>query len=98
MAASNFTESWLADKSRGLAAMQSLTSSERFEMEAMPHLNGLFRSATRMVGERSRAEDVVQEVFLQAWRFRFPLLKETEEFIEANLAAAPPIPDKLTDA
>ena len=127
MAASNLTERWFAGESRGLAAMKSLTSSERFEMEAMPHLNDLFRSATRMVGEQSRAEDVVQEVFLQAWKsfdkfqtgtncrawlykilfhcvnhqrrkwFRFPVLRETEEFIEANLAAAPIIPDKLTD-
>ena len=127
MATSNLAEIWIVGESRGLAAMQTLTSSERFELEAMPHLNDLFRSATRIVGEQSRAEDVVQEVFLQAWKsfdkfqtgtncrawlykilfhcvnhqrrkwFRFPLLKETEEFIEANLAAASVIPDKLTD-
>ena len=40
----------------------------RFESEAMPHLNDLFRTATRVTGERGQAEDVVQEVFLQAWR------------------------------
>ena len=81
----------------------------------MPHLNDLFRTATRMVGEKARAEDVVQEVYLQAWKsfnkfqtgtnckawlykilfysvnhyrrkwFRFPLLKDTEEFLEANI-------------
>ena len=127
MAATNFPVSWGAGEARGLAAMQSLTSSERFEAEAMPHLNDLFRSATRMVGDRGRAEDVVQEVFMQAWKsfdkfqtgtncrawlyrilfhcvnhhrrkwFRFPLLKEKEEFLESNLAAPPPIPEKLTD-
>ena len=41
---------------------------ERFEAEAMPHLNDLFRTALRMTGERGQAEDVVQEVYLQAWR------------------------------
>jgi hypothetical protein len=41
---------------------------ERFEVEAMPHLNDLFRTALRMTGERGQAEDVVQEVYLQAWR------------------------------
>jgi RNA polymerase sigma-70 factor (ECF subfamily) len=41
---------------------------ERFEVEAMPHLNDLFRTALRMTGERGHAEDVIQEVYLQAWR------------------------------
>lgn len=40
----------------------------RFEAEAMPHLNDLFRTATRLTGERGQAEDVLQEVYLQAWR------------------------------
>src|SRR6059036_416260 len=100
---------------------------ERFEAEAMPHLNDIFRTATRLLGERARAEDIVQEVYLQAWKsfhrfetgtncrawlfkilfhcvnhhrrkwFRFPLLKETEEFLEANLTAAPPVPEHITD-
>jgi RNA polymerase sigma-70 factor, ECF subfamily len=100
---------------------------ERFETEAMPHLHDLYRTATRVLGDPARAEDVVQEVFLQAWKsfdrfepgtncrawlykilfhcadhhrrkwFRFPLLKETQEHMESNLAAPEPIPDKLTD-
>src|ERR1051326_323655 len=100
---------------------------ERFESEAMPHLNGLFRTALRMTGERSQSEDVLQEVYLQAWRsfdrfeagtncrawlykilfhcvshhrrkwFRFPLLKETEEFLETNLAAPAPVAEQVTD-
>ena len=40
----------------------------RFEDEAMPHLSDLFRTATRLVQDRARAEDVVQEVYYQAWR------------------------------
>jgi len=103
------------------------SAAERFEVDAMPHLNDIFRTATRVLGDRGRAEDVAQEVFLQAWKsfhrfepgtncrawlfkilfhcvnhhrrkwFRFPLLKETEEFIEANLPCAVPIPQHLTD-
>ena len=34
----------------------------------MPHLNGIFRAATRLLGSSSRAEDVVQDVYLQAWK------------------------------
>jgi RNA polymerase sigma-70 factor, ECF subfamily len=98
-----------------------------FDAEAMPHLNDLYRTAARMLGDRARAEDVVQEVYLQAWKsfhrfekgtncrawlfkilfhcvnhhrrkwFRFPLLKETEEFLETNLVAPSPIVEQLTD-
>lgn len=98
-----------------------------FDAEAMPHLNDLFRIALRMTGDRTRAEDAVQETFLQAWKsfarfesgtnckawlyrilfhcvhhqrrkwFRFPALKETEEFLEANLTAPEPIPEGLRD-
>lgn len=102
--------------------------SRSFEAEAMPHLDDLFRMALRMTGDRTRAEDTVQEAYLQAWKsfdrfeqgtncrawlfrilfhcvhherrkwFRFPLLKDTEEFLEANLPAAEPITEKLSDA
>ena len=93
----------------------------------MPHLNDLFRTAVRLTGDRSRAEDAVQEVYLQAWKsfhrfeagtncrawlykilfhcvsherrrwFRFPLLKESEEFVEVNLVYTAPVPEQLTD-
>jgi len=108
-------------------AVPGTSKAERFEAEAMPHLGDLFRTATRLVGDRGRAEDVVQDVYLQAWKsfdrfetgtncrawmfkilfhcahhdrrkwFRFPLLKESEEHVQANLAAADPIPEHLTD-
>ena len=139
MAASQAIGQWMIDDSPrgnpailGFPARQSNSAAEvpaadRFEAEAMPHMNDIFRTATRLLGERSRAEDIVQEVYLQAWKsfhrfetgtncrawlfkilfhcvnhhrrkwFRFPLLKETEEFLESNLTSSPPIPDKLTD-
>jgi len=39
-----------------------------FEAEAMPYLGDLFRTALRMTGDRARAEDVVQETCLHAWK------------------------------
>ena len=39
-----------------------------FEREAMPHLDALYRAALRMVGSATDAQDIVQDVFLQAWR------------------------------
>jgi RNA polymerase sigma-70 factor, ECF subfamily len=42
--------------------------SERFEREALPHLNDIFRTAGRILGDAARAEDVAQEVYLQAWK------------------------------
>ena len=106
---------------------EGASAAHRFASEAMPHLNDLFRTATRVLGERGRAEDVVQEVYLKAWKsferfesgtncrawlykilfhcvnhhrrkwFRFPLLKENEEFLEANLTYSPPVAEHLTD-
>ena len=124
MAASQAIEQWMNDNTSQAA---EIPAAERFEAEAMPHLNDIFRTATRLLGERARAEDIAQEVYLQAWKsfhrfetgtncrawlfkilfhcvnhhrrkwFRFPLLKETEEFLETNLTSSPPIADKLTD-
>jgi RNA polymerase sigma-70 factor (ECF subfamily) len=132
MAAMKAMESWMGDEfSRAVAGavpLEAMTPEERFEAEAMPHLNDIFRTAVRILGDRARAEDVAQEVYLQAWKsfgrfeagtncrawlfkilfhcvnhhrrkwFRFPLLKETEEFLEANLTYTPPVNDRLTDA
>ena len=129
MAGPQVAENWIAAGRQPTADAWSPDNSatERFEIEAMPHLNDIFRTATRILGDRARAEDVSQEVYLQAWKsfhrfesgtncrawlfkilfhcvnhhrrkwFRFPQLKETAEFLEANLTAADPIPEHLTD-
>ncbi|HYV03297.1 MAG TPA: sigma-70 family RNA polymerase sigma factor [Blastocatellia bacterium] len=39
-----------------------------FESAAMPHLDALYRTAARVVGNRTEAEDLVQEAYLQAWK------------------------------
>ena len=41
---------------------------KQFETEAMPHLALIHRAATRVLGDVSRADDITQEVFLNAWR------------------------------
>lgn len=52
------------------AAEQLLASTveQRFEREAMPYLRDLIRTATRIIGDCGRAEAVVQDVYLQAWK------------------------------
>ena len=44
------------------------TDAQEFEAAALPHLPDLFRTAIRLAGDRARAEDIVQEVYLQAWK------------------------------
>lgn len=41
---------------------------EIFAAEAMPHLKDLYRTAVRLTRDQTTAEDIVQEVFLQAWK------------------------------
>jgi len=41
---------------------------EIFEMEAMRHLDDLFRTAKRLTLNQTDAEDLVQETFMQAWK------------------------------
>jgi RNA polymerase sigma-70 factor (ECF subfamily) len=43
-------------------------ASEEFEAVAVPHLNGLYRTAVRLVRDRTEAQDLVQQVYLQAWK------------------------------
>ena len=41
---------------------------EAFRALAARHINRLLALATRLLGDPSEAEDVVQECFLQVWR------------------------------
>src|SRR5690242_12232568 len=39
-----------------------------FEAAAMPHMNDIYRTAARVLGNSTAADDVVQDVYLQAWK------------------------------
>lgn len=41
---------------------------EEFEIVALPHMNNLFQAAVSRLGNRTEAEEVVQESYLQAWK------------------------------
>ena len=41
---------------------------DEFEAAALPHLNDIHRTAVRLLGSGSGADDVVQDVYLQAWK------------------------------
>ena len=41
---------------------------DEFEAAALPHLDDLFRTASRLAGSRTDASDLVQETYLQAWK------------------------------
>ena len=41
---------------------------DEFELAAIPHLNDLYRSAVHLVRDRTEAQDLVQNVYLQAWK------------------------------
>lgn len=51
------------------------TKTEDFEAAALPHVDALFRTAMRLAASRTEAEDLVQEVYLQAWKsfYRFEM-------------------------
>lgn len=44
------------------------TTRERFEAEALPHLDAVYRFALRLTGSPDAAQDLVQETYLRAWR------------------------------
>jgi RNA polymerase sigma-70 factor (ECF subfamily) len=45
-------------------------ASDEFETEALRHLDALYRTALRMTRSEADAEDLVQETYIRAFRFR----------------------------
>jgi RNA polymerase sigma-70 factor (ECF subfamily) len=45
-----------------------MTRIREFEAAALPHRQELLRVATSMLGNRTEAEDIVQTLYLEAWR------------------------------
>jgi RNA polymerase sigma-70 factor (ECF subfamily) len=41
---------------------------QEFEEAALPHLNEIYWTATRLLADSAKADDVVQDVYLQAWK------------------------------
>ena len=41
---------------------------EEFEAAAMPHMSDIYRTASRLLGNGTGADDIVQDVYLQAWK------------------------------
>jgi|SRR5579872_5770860 len=58
------------EKARQTSSMlfSSRPKAADFEAVALPHLNDIYRTASRLMADSTRAEDVVQEVYLQAWK------------------------------
>lgn len=58
----------LSLEGEGIVIFSRSAPTEEFESAALPHLNDLYRTAARVIGNRSEAEDLVQETYLQAWK------------------------------
>jgi hypothetical protein len=57
---------------------------EDFEAPAMPHFDDLYRTAVRVIGNRTEAEDLVQEAYLQGLN-TFPCSKQlTAQDVDSN--------------
>jgi RNA polymerase sigma-70 factor, ECF subfamily len=52
-----------------LARLKSEFHIEKFEREAMAHLDALMRVASKLMRGRQDAEDIVQETYLRAWKY-----------------------------
>jgi RNA polymerase sigma-70 factor (ECF subfamily) len=47
---------------------RSQASRDEFEAAALPYLPEIYRTAVGLIGNRDEAEDLAQDVFLQAWK------------------------------
>ena len=53
-----------------MSQTQSMVAAPSFEEDALSHLDALYRTARRMTRQDQDAEDLVQETYLRAFRFR----------------------------
>ncbi len=100
---------------------------DEFEVAAMPFMPDLYRTAARLLGTGAGADDVVQDVYLRAWKsfgqfepgtncrawlfkilfntlhhyrrkwLHHRMVNEPGEALDRAAAAAPPIPQHITD-
>ena len=49
-------------------SVHKAVSVDEFESAALPHRENLYKSAMRATGNQAASEDLVQEVYLQAWK------------------------------
>jgi RNA polymerase sigma-70 factor, ECF subfamily len=71
MPAAHIMEAWMAKPFWAAGQSDEARAQVReddFAAQALPHMDDLFRIALRMTRDRARAEDAVQETFLQAWK------------------------------
>jgi len=61
------TTTWLCE-GKSIVIFSRKAPTEEFESAALPHINDLYRTAARVIGNRGEAEDLVQETYLQAWK------------------------------
>lgn len=55
---------------RGCVRYSGQVAGDEFEAEALRHLDALYRTALRMTRSEADAEDLVQETYIRAFRFR----------------------------
>jgi len=55
---------------RILDILRNQTAQQRFEVQVSPHLESLYKQAFRYVGNRTDAEDLIQDVLLEAFEKR----------------------------
>src|SRR5580658_2685757 len=53
------------------------TARDEFEAVALPFLPEIYRTAVGLIGSRDEAEDLAQEVFMQAWKSFYKFEKGT---------------------
>jgi RNA polymerase sigma-70 factor (ECF subfamily) len=59
----------VSESGKTQAETEAALKAEEFKAIALPHIESIYRSALRMVGNVSDAQDLVQDSYLRAYRF-----------------------------